>query len=647
MNKKLYGQTIFDNSPYGLVVTDLEGLIIDANPIFAGLVGYSVQEIRNYNYQEILSSSTRSDFKKQLSSVCSNGSIGPDISHYKTIHGNMLDVAVSATKLEDDGQQIICWFIEEIDRNSIPRVPSSLLQIPGKDHQINAAQVRSILDSAVDGIITINEDGVILSFNPSAEQMFGYSEEEVIGKNVSVLMPSHYGHNHDSYISNYLKSRDNKIIGIGRETKAKRKDGSKFDIHLAVSESTVAKTRLFTGIIRDISEKKQADLALQESEEKFRLAFEGAAVGMALVSPDGKWMKVNDSMCNITGFSRQELISSLCRNLVHPEDVDKIDHELNLLIDYTESSNIHTECRFISKSGEIKWLNCSISLIREPTGIPLYYVFQLNDITRRINVEKKLYEAREQADNANKAKSQFLYNMSHELRTPLTAILGFADILESSGSLEKEQLDDIQHIKKASHLILQIVKDVLDLAKIEAGQIDLHLKNINLFDLVKQCCQLVRKTADDRNIKIVIEHANLKEDDLSVYADELRSKQAILNLLSNAIKYNKDNGSITINYHIYDSGKVRLSITDTGYGIPENKLDKLFQPFNRLGAESGSVDGTGIGLVIIKSLLEKMGGEIGVLSTEGKGSTFWIEFQKRYEDENMNTTEQVTYASQQ
>ncbi len=243
------------------------------------------------------------------------------------------------------------------------------------------------------------------------------------------------------------------------------------------------------------------------------------------------------------------------------------------------------------------------------------------DIIERKTAELALDTAKHQAEAANRSKSVFLSSMSHELRTPLNAVLGFGQLLEMESNLNDEQRDYVNEIMQAGYHLLELINDVLDLSKIESDNIDFSIEAVDCADLVKSCIPLVHSLA--AKLSVTIETDGLAN--LILRADRIRLKQVMLNLITNAIKYNRPNGRVWLHAMEGKKGRKRLAISDTGLGIPADKLPMLFQPFNRLGAETGTIEGTGIGLVISRRIVEMMGGEMGVESDLGKGSTFWIE----------------------
>jgi signal transduction histidine kinase/CheY-like chemotaxis protein len=240
---------------------------------------------------------------------------------------------------------------------------------------------------------------------------------------------------------------------------------------------------------------------------------------------------------------------------------------------------------------------------------------------QQTNVELEI--AKSAAEKANLAKSDFLSSMSHELRSPLNAILGFAQLMESASPFPKvPQTESIAQILQAGWYLLKLINEVLDLAGIESGQVSLSKESVSLSELMEECQSMMRPQAQQRGIRVTF-----PQFDKPVYvsADRTRLKQIIINLVSNAIKYNREQGTVVVECLVSDLGRVRISVKDTGEGLPAEKVAQLFQPFNRLGQEDGSVAGTGIGLVVTKRLAELMDGGLGVESTVGVGSVFWCE----------------------
>ena len=254
------------------------------------------------------------------------------------------------------------------------------------------------------------------------------------------------------------------------------------------------------------------------------------------------------------------------------------------------------------------------------------------DITEQRIVEQALMQAKSEADSANQAKSDFLSSMSHELRTPMNAILGFSQLLQSTPNapLKEKQSQYVDHILQSGEHLLDLINQVLDFAKIESGTTNLVFQDTQLRDVITDCLALIETRAGERNIQVKDETKGIVFD--AIWTDQTRLKQVLLNLLSNAVKYNQPSGRVSIRCVQRANNMLRVSVEDTGRGIPENLQAEVFQPFNRLGAEASKIEGTGIGLTITKQLIDQLGGDIGFESTVGEGSTFWVDLPLENDD---------------
>jgi len=281
------------------------------------------------------------------------------------------------------------------------------------------------------------------------------------------------------------------------------------------------------------------------------------------------------------------------------------------------------ELTYICKDGSRFPAIVSITALRDDYGDIIGYLLIGTDNSVRKQVESELHNAMAVAEKANLAKSDFLSSMSHELRTPLSAILGFAQLIESgSPPPTTTQKRSIDQILKAGWYLLDLINEILDLALIESGKLSLSLEPISLSEVMHECQAMIEPQAQKRGISVAFPHIEVQ---YFVEADRTRLKQVLINLLSNAIKYNKGGGTVVVECVAKTPGRIRICVKDSGAGLTPDKLTQLFQPFNRLGQEANVEEGTGIGLVVCKRLIELMGGVIGVESTVGKGSVFWID----------------------
>jgi len=283
------------------------------------------------------------------------------------------------------------------------------------------------------------------------------------------------------------------------------------------------------------------------------------------------------------------------------------------------------ELTYIRKDGSRFPAIVSITALRDDYGDIIGYLLIGTDNSVRKRVEVELNEAMAAADKANHAKTDFLSSMSHELRTPLNAILGFAQLMESgSPAPTPAQKRNLDQILKAGWYLLELINEILDLALIESGKVTLSHESVSLIEVVLECRAMIEPQAQKRGIAITFPHF---ENPYYVKADRTRVKQVLINLLFNAIKYNKPGGSVTVECSLTATDSIRISVHDSGLGLTPDQLAQLFQPFNRLGKETSTEEGTGIGLVVTKRLVELMGGRIGADSKVGVGSVFWVELE--------------------
>ena len=437
-------------------------------------------------------------------------------------------------------------------------------------------RIRAIIDTVIDAIITIDEQGIIDSFNPAAEQIFGYSWSEIVGQNVKMLMPEPYHSEHDQYLSNYLRTGHAKLIGQRREVTGQRKDGSTFPIDLAINEMPVDEKRMFIGIIRDITERKQAEEILREQQEKVQSTNEELQVQQEELQTNNEKLQ----------FQQQEL---------------KIANE-----------------ELQGQQEELKAINNA-----------------LEERSKALEESKRALEEKAQAlELSTQYKSDFLANMSHELRTPLNSLLILAQLLaeNKNGNLSNEQVEYARTIHNAGSDLLAIINDILDLSKVEAGKMEINGENISLTDFLETINRKFYHVAEKKGLVFNVTIAN--DVPSTLYTDAQRLTQIINNLLSNAIKFtSKGEIKLTIqrptkNIDLWAKGPepvIAISVIDNGIGIPKAKQKDIFDAFKQAdGSTSRNYGGTGLGLSISRQLTTLLGGELRLVSEEGKGSTFTL-----------------------
>jgi PAS domain S-box-containing protein len=371
----------------------------------------------------------------------------------------------------------------------------------------------------------------------------------------------------------------------------------------------------------------RTQVALDAERARYFDLYDLAPVGYCTVSEAGLILEANLTAATLLGVSRVNLIKKAFSRFIANTDQDVYYLHRKKLFDCGQTQSC--ELRMVKPDGTSFWAHLEASSAQIAGGARLHRVVLAN-ISDRKNMDQALQEknlelesARHMADKANRAKSEFLSSMSHELRSPLNSILGFAQLLES-GSPEPTlgQKGKINHILQAGWYLLELINEILDLSMVESGKLSLSMESLPLADVLRDCQNMIRPLADQNGIQLSFAPV---ESHCFVHADQTRLTQLMVNLLSNAVKYNRPGGTVEVTFRPVEGRRLRICVRDSGKGLSADDLANLFQPFNRLGQEATSIEGTGIGLVVCKRLVGMMQGSIGVESTLGVGSMFWIE----------------------
>ena len=370
---------------------------------------------------------------------------------------------------------------------------------------------------------------------------------------------------------------------------------------------------------RDITSQVEAQIELAGSLETKRAILDAVVDSIITVDEQFQILDVSPGTDRIYGVSPDERRGKNSLTIILPEDRNHVASELRRLFQGADGAITSYRFRALHVDGRLLNIETRGRLIRGDAGDEPRAVLVSHDVTEAVATEAVLKEAKETAERANAAKSDFMSRMSHELRTPLNSVLGFAQILEMELD-SPDALEMVGYIHNSGKYLLELINEVLDISRIESGHISVMIEPIALKELENKCIELVTPQANDLDVTITSQAGH----DFYVLGDQQRLKQVLLNLLSNAIKYNRPNGSVTISCEALRD-KIRLSVKDTGPGLSPDLLSRLFTPFDRLDAETSGVEGTGLGLALSKGLIEAIGGTLGVESQVGWGSTFWIE----------------------
>jgi PAS domain S-box-containing protein len=500
-----------------------------------------------------------------------------------------------------------------------------------------AALQDAILTSANFSIIATDEKGVIQLFNIGAETMLGYAAVEVVNK----ITPADI-HDPQEVIERAqalsrelatpiapgfeaLAFKASRGIEDKYELTYIRKDGSRFPAIVSVT----ALRDVDGGIIgylligTDNSARKQVEEKLRWTEEGFRLMVESVTdCAIVMLDSEGRVASWNSGAQRIKGYSSEEIVGQHFSRFYPPAEIARGTPQRDLDAAAAEG-RFEVEGWRVRKDGSLFWANVVFTAIRDAAGNARGFAKLTRDLTERRQVEQTLTMAKGAAEKANLAKSEFLSSMSHELRSPLNAILGFAQLMDSDATpATPSQKGSIAEILRAGWYLLELINEILDLAQIESGKLSLSPEPTSLAEVIVECQAMIEPQAQGRGIQMTYPQFDRP---WFIAADRTRLKQVLINLLSNAVKYNQAGGTVVVDCVGSTAERTRINVRDTGPGLPPEKLAQLFQPFNRLGQERGAEQGTGIGLVMSKRLIDLMGGVLGVESSVGSGSVFWCE----------------------
>ena len=476
----------------------------------------------------------------------------------------------------------------------------------------------TLFEMSNDANMTLNKEGFI-DCNQAMLDMFCYaSKEELLGRHPSEISPPFQADGTESHVA--VDEHIATAYQEGRnffEWTHRRANGEDFPAEVLLTPMTLDGRKMLQASVRDITSRKQAEQAL----ERFKTTLDETMDCVFMFEPASlKFFYVNAGAIKQLGYSFDELMNMTPVDIKPEYDEKRFRKVIAPLIEGQQAS-ITFETLHKHKDGHTIPVDISLQYI-DPPGEAPRFVAIIRDVSEQKQAAQLLIDARNEAEKANLAKSEFLSSMSHELRTPLNAVLGFSQLIEMN-TKDKETCENAQEIRVAGKHLLELINEVLDLSKIEAGKINLSIKDVDLNQIASECISLIQPLANERSIRVLDNITSTST--YNIIADKTRFKQVILNLLSNAIKYNKEHGSITLDCESLSSGKFRISVSDTGQGLTKEQQLHLFKPFERVGAEKTAIEGTGIGLVICKRLIQAMNGTIGFNSELGSGSIFWVD----------------------
>ncbi|MGI8554221.1 MAG: PAS domain S-box protein [Dehalococcoidia bacterium] len=604
------------------------------SPSVEHVLGYAAEELLGTIGLTLVHPEDRAEFEQFLARVCARSGVH-EAFEFRMRHadGSWRHLEVIANNLlTDPVVQGIVQTIRDITESRLAK-----------------QQWDRFFELSLDLLCISGIDGYLKRLNPAWQETLGYSEAELLGKPyLDLVHPADIA----ATIAVVEKLTDGAKL-IQFENRFRCKDGSYR--WLAWTAAPYTAEGLIYAVGRDVTERHRAEeelhalattleqrvmertaqlallndeldrqgVELREAKTFLETLIASGPVGMFRADPTNfasSYMSANSVA--ILGYTSEEVVGipGWFMEYVHPNDRGQL--RKNAVAQMMGQLGNSEEYRVLHKDGNYRWIHITARPEHDAAGKTVSILGYFMDISAEKEAQAGLLLAKEEAEQANRAKSEFLSRMSHELRTPLNAILGFAQLLEMD-PLESQQRNGVQKILSAGDHLLVLINEVLDITRIEAGHLDLSPEAVSLRNVGEQCRPLVSSLAAARGVRLHLNERKLGS--VHVRADAQRLKQVLLNLLTNAVKYNRAGGTVTLTCQ--DVGeRLRITVHDTGYGISAEKFSRLFVPFDRLGAEQSTVEGYGLGLSLSKSLMESMGGRIGVTSVDGEGSSFWLDY---------------------
>lgn len=595
-NKLLLFETIFAQSPVSTQIFNPQGDTIMINKAWEDLWKINFKELKKYNIledQQLVKKGAmqaiKKGFKGQLINVPAIDYIPEETVDVKGSVPHKW-VAAKMFPIKDEKGKIAYIVLQHEDITS-----------RREKEEINA-RLAAIVATSDDAIISKSLDGIIRSWNNSAEELFGYKAEEAIGNHISLIIPKDRMKEEEAIIKKLKKG-----IPISHyETIRKRKDGKELFVSLSISpiKDSTGKITGASKIARDISQKKRDEETLRKSEERLRIALDAGKIGVwdwNLISDKLTWSERVYEINGVSPDTFQVSIESF-RNLIHKEDKKKVRDILTKAI--KDNIPFNATFRIVPPDGEVRWIETSAAVTRDKKGNPLHMLGATTDISKEKKVEQD--------------KNDFVGIATHELKTPVTSLKAYAEVLQRRFARGGDMFSSNQLAKMNAQLdkLTMLISDLLDVTKIESGKLRMHYEKFDFDTFVSEIVEELQRTTERHTI--IIEGKSQKK----VTADRERTGQVLTNLISNAIKYSPHTDKIVIKVSATDKD-VQVCVQDFGVGIPASKIDRLFERFYRIsGPKENTFPGLGLGLYVSHEITKRQQGRLWVESELGKGSTF-------------------------
>ncbi|CAN5872141.1 hypothetical protein BH11MYX2_BH11MYX2_08660 [soil metagenome] len=506
--------------------------------------------------------------------------------------------------------------VVELQRQSVDRALEAV--------EIQSTHYQELIDRAPDAMVTVGVDGRIQLINRQTEALFGYAREELVGQPLEILVPDRFRRGHVEHTSKFFANPVSRPMGSRLELFGRRKDETELPIEVSLSPQRDGAQMAVSASIRDISDRHRFEAEARLAAERLRSAVDSMDDAFALFDAKDRLVMCNSVFRRIVRRAEPENIVGKTYGEVLDSWIDDID-----FVDDTARETFRAErvARRLEPSStfDVRLRDGRALRIMDRRTVEGGIVKTIWDLTDDERHAAELRDARTVAETANAVKSEFLSSMSHELRTPLHSVLGFAQLLlrDRREPLSDRHRERVEHVLRSGDHLLRLIDDVLDLSKIEAGHVSLSLEPVDVAGVIAEVTRTLEPIASRQDL--ALEVLPMPGSLPMVTADRTRLAQILMNFGSNAVKYNRPAGRIRVEVTVPSPETIRVAVADTGIGIPLDKQDTLFQPFQRAGQETGPIEGTGIGLVITKRLAELMHATVGFESVADVGSAFWID----------------------
>lgn len=596
---------LVESSTQILCMLDLEGSIVWCNASMARVLGYDAHDLIGVNLRTLV----HPDDHEQMQRAGEQLVTGAELSGLET-----------RSRCRDGSWRALEWTVRaDIERGFIYSAGRDVTERRDTDEILrqDEARLRAILDYSPSSIFVKDLQGRYLIVNRKWSRITGIPVADVVGATDAEIWPAEAAS---------MAEREQKLLEAGVPQVSDERIHSRVGVrHFRISRFPLfdeSGTAYAIGAIAtDITARTEAENALAGRERLLATVLQASPDIITLLNADASIRQVSGADSGVLGGHFGDVAESDLVARMHPDDAPDVVAAFGRMV-AGKAANVQVRFRVGHTDGHWVTLDTRGQVVSDETGAFAGAVIVSRDMTARMTSERRLRDAREAAEMASRTKSEFLSRMSHELRTPLNSILGFAQLLQMD-ELPEEQSEAVDHILRAGRHLLDLIDEVLDIARIESGHLDLMMTAVPATAVVTDAVELTRLMADDAGISVRITID--PETDIVLRADRQRLLQVLLNLLSNAVKYNRPGGEVDVSCYPSDPGRVRLVVTDTGQGISPADDARVFTPFDRLGAEQSGIEGTGVGLALSQHLVERMGGQIGFESIPGIGSTFFVE----------------------